>query len=235
MRIAKYIAHSGYCSRRKAEELISNNKVKINSVICNNPATKILYTDSVSVNQKKIYLNDKIRIWVFYKPTGIITTSKDPRGRKTIYDILPKFIPRVISVGRLDINSEGLLLLTNNGDLARYLELPKNKLIRVYRVKIRGKIKKDEILNLSKGIKIDNFRYKPIKARLEKQMFSNAWIRMDLIEGKNREIRKICSHLGLRVIKLIRIKFGKFNIGTLKSGQIKEIKNHSYNDNNYWR
>ena len=102
-------------------------------------------------------------------------------------------------------------------------------------VKIRGKIKKYEILNLSKVIKIDNFRYKPIKARLEKQMFSNAWIRMDLIEGKNREIRKICSHLGLRVIKLIRIKFGKFNIGALKSGQIKEIKNHSYNDNNYWR
>lgn len=235
MRIAKYIAHSGYCSRRKAEELISNNKVKINSIICNNPATKILHNDSVSINKKKIYLNDKIRIWVFYKPVGIITTSKDPEGRKTIYDLLPESVPRVISVGRLDINSEGLLLLTNNGDLARYLELPKNKLIRVYKVEVQGRVKKIRLLNLAKGLTIDNFKYKPIKARLEKQMQSNASIIMNLIEGKNREIRKICSHLGWRVIKLIRIKYGKFNIGTLKPGQIKEIKNHSYNDKNYWR
>ena len=235
MRIAKFIAHSGYCSRRKAEELIINNKVKINSVICNNPATKILYNDSVSINEKKIYLNDKIRVWLFYKPVGIITTSKDPNGRKTIYDVFPKSIPRVISVGRLDINSEGLLLLTNNGDLARYLELPKNKLTRVYRVKVLGRIKKAKLLNLEKGLTIDNFKYKPIKAKLEKQMLSNAWIVMNLIEGKNREIRKICSHFGWRVNKLIRIKYGKFKIGTLKPGQMKEITNHPYNDKNYWR
>ena len=143
---------AGYCSRRKAEELIINNKVKINSVICSNPATKILHNDSVSINQKKIYLNDKIRIWLFYKPLGIITTSKDPSGRKTIYDVLPKSIPRVISVGRLDINSEGLLLLTNNGDFARYLELPKNKLTRVYKVRVQGKIKKARLFKFRKRI-----------------------------------------------------------------------------------
>jgi len=235
MRIAKFISHSGYCSRREAEKLIQQNKVRINSIICNNFATDVLSTDEIFIEERKILLNKIIRLWIFYKPIGVITTSKDPKKRKTIYDILPNTLPRVISVGRLDINSEGLLLLTNNGDLARYLELPKNNLKRVYRVKVQGKVDKTKLLKLKKGVIINKIKYKPINAKLEKQLSSNAWVLMNLFEGKNREVRKICSHFGWRVNKLIRLKYGNFQIGNLKPGQIFEIKNHSYNDKNYWR
>ena len=235
MRIAKYIAHSGYCSRREAEKLISKNVVKINSIICNNPATKVIDSDIITINKKNVILEKKIRIWIFYKPNGIITTSKDPEGRKTVFDLLPKFFPRVITIGRLDINSEGLLLLTNNGDFARFFELPKNKFYRKYKVRLQGIIDKNKLIKLENGITIDKIKYRPIKANLDKQMKSNAWVTIQLTEGKNREIRKICSHFGWRVNKLIRTGYGIFNIGNLKVGDIKEIKDHPYNDKNYWR
>ena len=235
MRIAKFISHSGYCSRRDADKLIFKNKVKINSVVCNNPATKILKTDLVTINNKKFELQIKIRIWKFNKPIGIISSKKDEIGRKTIFNLLPKSLLNIISIGRLDINSEGLILLTNNGDLARHFELPKSNFERVYKVRIQGKVDKIKLKELEKGIMVDKIKYKPIYAKLLKQMGSNAWIEMKLTEGKNREIRKICSSYGWRVNRLIRIKFGEFHIGNLKPGNIKEIKKHNYNDKDYWR
>lgn len=235
MRIAKYISNSGYCSRREAEKLIFNKKVKINSIICDNPATKVSKNDNISINKKKIILKKKLRLWIFNKPVGIITTTRDPYGRKNIFDLLPKSLPRIIAIGRLDINSEGLILLTNNGNFSRYLELPSTKLERVYKVRVRGKVNKINLLKLKNGITINKINYKAINAKLEKQMTSNAWITMSLYEGKNREIRKICSYFGWEVNKLIRIKYGDFHIGNLRSGQIKEIINHNYNDKNYWR
>ena len=230
MRIAKYISHSGYCSRRNAEKLINEKKVKINSIVCQNLATKVSDQDTVKINNHIITLEKNIRLWYFYKPVGIITSSKDPQGRKTVFDLLPKSYPRLITIGRLDINSEGLLLFTNNGDLARYFELPKNNLKRKYRVRVNGKVSKNKLLSLRQGIRIDNISFKPIKANLEKQMKTNAWINMTLSEGKNREIRKICSYFGWRVNKLIRINYGKFSLGNLKPGQIKEVYNHSYHN-----
>ena len=228
MRIAKYISHSGYCSRRNAEKLILANKVKINSKICDTLSTKIAKSDTVKIDNKIINLNKLIRIWCFYKPLGIINTSKDTYNRKTIFDLLPKKLKNLISVGRLDINSEGLLLLTNNGELSRYFELPKNSFRRQYRVRVQGIVDKNKLSILKKGIKIKNFSYKPIIADLEKQSNTNAWIKMTITEGKNREIRKICSHFGWRVNRLIRIKYGEFSIGNLKPGEIKEIKKHTY-------
>tara|TARA_Y100000590_G_scaffold127305_1_gene145535 strand:- start:2980 stop:3681 length:702 start_codon:yes stop_codon:yes gene_type:complete len=228
MRIAKYISHSGYCSRRNAEKLILANKVKINSKICATLSTKIAKSDTVKIDNKIINLNKLIRIWCFYKPLGIINTSKDTHNRKTIFDLLPKKLKNLISVGRLDINSEGLLLLTNNGELSRYFELPKNSFRRQYRVRVQGIVDKNKLSILKKGIKIKNFSYKPIIADLEKQSNTNAWIKMTITEGKNREIRKICSHFGWRVNRLIRIKYGEFSIGNLKPGEIKEIKKHNY-------
>ena len=228
MRIAKYISHSGYCSRRNAEKLILANKVKINSKICATLSTKIAKSDTVKIDNKIINLNKLIRIWCFYKPLGIINTSKDTYNRKTIFDLLPKKLKNLISVGRLDINSEGLLLLTNNGELSRYFELPKNSFRRQYRVRVQGIVDKNKLSILKKGIKIKNFSYKPIIADLEKQSNTNAWIKMTITEGKNREIRKICSHFGWRVNRLIRIKYGEFSIGNLKPGEIKEIKKHNY-------
>ena len=146
MRIAKFISHCGYCSRRDAEKLIIKNKVKINSLICNNPATNVLISDEIFINNKKLKLQKNIKLWKFYKPTGVVTTSRDEKGRKTIYDLLPNSLSKIISIGRLDINSEGLILLTNNGDLARYFELPKSQLKRVYKVKVQGNVEKKQFL-----------------------------------------------------------------------------------------
>ena len=166
MRIAKFISHCGYCSRRDAEKLIIKNKVKINSLICNNPATNVLISDEIFINNKKLKLQKNIKLWKFYKPTGVVTTSRDEKGRKTIYDLLPNSLSKIISIGRLDINSEGLILLTNNGDLARYFELPKSQLKRVYKVKVQGNVEKKQLEFLRKGIKIQGIKYKPIKAKL---------------------------------------------------------------------
>ena len=228
MRIAKFIAQSGYCSRREAEKLIIEKRITINSYTCEKLGTIVSQNDEIKVNGKKIFLPTNVRMWKFYKPIGIITTSKDPQSRKTIYDILPGSIPRVISIGRLDINSEGLLLLTNNGNLARHIELPKNKFIRKYRVRLKGLVDKKKLQSLSSGINIDNTKYKAIKAKLIKQNSSNAWITMELSEGKNREIRKICNHFGWQVNRLIRTHYGEYSLQNLKPGDLQEIKNHSF-------
>ena len=222
IRVAKLIAQAGYCSRREAEEMIEEGRVQVNGVTITTPATFI--TDhSVKIDGKLINQKQEIRLWLFYKPQGILTTTKDPEGRKTIFDLLPKTLPRAIGVGRLDYNTEGLLLLTTNGQLARHLELPKNKYIRKYRARVFGKIDRDRLKKLEKGITVDGIRYAGIKAEVEVEKESNSWLKISLEEGKNREIRKVMEFLGLQVNRLIRVSFGPFKLEDLRVGEVKEI------------
>lgn len=224
MRIAKYIANSGVCSRRDAEKKILAGAVKINGMMIDSPATNVVDGDQILVDGQVIELN-KPRLWLYYKPVGLITTHKDPQNRPTIFDSLPQTMPRVISVGRLDFNSEGLLLLTNSGDLARELENPANKITRCYKVKIFGH---GPAINLrDKKLIIDGIRYHP---KLIQKMDNTPqdklthWYWVELEEGKNREIRKIFDYYGYRVLKLIRMSFGQYSVGNLKPGEIKEVQ-----------
>ena len=225
MRIAKFISNSGYCSRRDAEKLISQKKVYINNKICLEPNINVSINDKIEIDKKKIILRNELKLWKFYKPVKIICTNKDPQKRKTIFDILPKKMPRVISIGRLDYMSEGLLLLTNNGDYARKMELPSSNIIRIYKVFIKGSIDKEKINLINKGIKINKIIYNKIKIKIEKKNNNNAWLIFKLKEGKNREIRKICEYFNWHIIKLIRIQYGKFKISNQKPGEIMEVKN----------
>ncbi len=225
MRIAKFISNSGYCSRRDAEKLISQRKVYINNKICLEPNINVSINDKIEIDKKKIILRNELKLWKFYKPVKIICTNKDPQKRKTIFDILPKKMPRVISIGRLDYMSEGLLLLTNNGDYARKMELPSSNIIRIYKVFIKGSIDKEKIDLINKGIKINKIIYKKIKVKIEKKNNNNACLIFKLKEGKNREIRKICEYFNWYIIKLICIQYGKFKISNQKPGEIMEVKN----------
>ena len=224
MRIAKYISNSGYCSRREAEKLILNKKVKINNILCNHPSIKVSEKDDIKINNKIIKLNKILRLWKLNKPTKIICTNNDPQKRKTIFDLIPKNYPRLISIGRLDYMSEGLILLTNNGNFARKLELPSTKYERIYRVSIRGLVKDVDIKTINKGIKIDKIEYKNIKIIMEKYIKPYSWLIFKLKEGKNREIRKICDNFSWNISRLIRIQFGPYKLKNLKKGQIIEIK-----------
>ncbi len=222
IRVAKYIAHAGYCSRRDAEALILEGRVKVNGETITTPAT--LITDhSVKIDDKLIKADKEIRLWLFHKPQGIITSNKDEQNRKTIFDFMPKSMPRVVSIGRLDFNTEGLLLLTTNGDFARHMELPKNKWARKYRARVFGKIDMERLKKLEKGIKIDGVRYGSIKVDLDVEKDSNSWLTITIEEGKNREIRKVMEHFGLKVNRLIRTSFGPFTLGQLKVGELHEI------------
>jgi 23S rRNA pseudouridine2605 synthase len=222
IRIAKYIAHASICSRREAEELIVQGSVKVNGQVIDSPAT-IITDQSVKVNDKLISLKNDVRLFIFHKPKGIITTNKDEKGRKTIFDILPKNLPRLISVGRLDFNTEGLILFTNNGDFARFLELPKNKITRVYRARVFGKIDIERLKRLDKGITINGVKYRKIKVKVDSEKESNSWLTISLEEGKNREIRKVMEEIGLIVNRLIRVSYSEISLGDLKVGEIQEI------------
>ena len=228
MRIAKYIAHAGYCSRRQAEELIYQKKVMINGYLCISPATNVLESDVIQVDYKEINIQNEIKLWKFHKPAGIITTTNDPKNRKTVFDLIPKNLPRLMTVGRLDRNSEGLLLLTNNGTLSRYFELPKNKIIRSYSVRIKGKVEENQLNVIRRGITVDRIRYAPIKVKVESYNISSTWLKMELIEGKNREIRKICSQLGWDVHRLVRTNYGEFSIGKLQKGKIEDLTSNKF-------
>lgn len=222
IRIAKLIAQSGRCSRREAEELIAEGRVAVNGQIIDSPATFI--TDqSVKIDDKLINKKQDRRVWLFHKPTGYLTTTKDPQGRKTIFDLLPKNMPRVIAVGRLDFNTEGLLLLTTDGAVARYAELPKNKWVRTYRARVFGKINPDRLKRLERGVTVDGVRYGSIKVEIDVERDSNSWLIISIEEGKNREIRKVMEFVGLQVNRLIRVSFGSFSLGSLPVGQVKEI------------
>ena len=222
-RIAKVMARAGLCSRRDAERWIAEGRVMVNQEKLRTPAYNVKSDDIIKVDGKVLPEADRVRLWRYHKPRGLVTTAKDERGRETIFDQLPEHLPRVISVGRLDINSEGLLLLTNDGALARQLELPSNAWRRNYRVRVNGHIEQDVLDGLKKGITIEGMRYGAIEAKLERQQGDNAWLSMGLSEGKNREIRKICEYFGWPVSRLIRVSFGPFQLGHLEKGEVEEV------------
>jgi 23S rRNA pseudouridine2605 synthase len=222
-RIAKALARAGVCSRRDAERLIAEGRVSVNGRKLETPAVKVTGADDIRVDGKPVAAPEPSRLWRYHKPTGLVTTHRDPQGRPTVFERLPDTLPRVISVGRLDLTSEGLLLLTNDGDLARMLELPSNGWVRRYRARAFGKIAQAELDKLAEGVAIDGVKYGPINAELDRQQSGNAWITLSLHEGKNREVRRVLEALGLRVNRLIRTAYGPFQLGLMKPGEIEEI------------
>ncbi len=222
-RIAKLIARAGVCSRRDAEKLIAEGRVTLDGEIVKTPATRVGENHVVAVDGKPLQEPENARIWRYHKPAGLVTTHKDPEGRPTVFQNLPKTLPRVVSVGRLDVNSEGLLLLTNDGALARRLELPAAGWNRKYRVRLFGKITQAELETLAMGITIDGITYGPVLADLERTKGMYSWASVTLKEGKNREVKRLMEHFGLRVARLIRVQFGPFHLGQLEEGQVEEI------------
>ncbi|PCJ24725.1 MAG: pseudouridine synthase [Rickettsiales bacterium] len=221
MRIAKFIANAGICSRRAAERLIEDGEVSVDGEVIDSPALNISDENIIKVGGKLVGAIPKARLWVYYKPLGLITTNSDPQDRPTIFQALEGKLPRVISVGRLDINSEGLLLLTNNGDLSRYLESPSTNCERIYKVRTFGKGREVAIRN--KKIVIDGVNYHPKLISLTKKTVSNSWYKVVLTEGKNREIRRLFEHFGFEVSRLIRTDFGKYSLGNMKPGDLLEV------------
>lgn len=219
-RLAKVISNAGLCSRRDAEVLIKNNQVKVDGVIVNSPAIKVSHISTIEVSGRVITQEKLIRLWRYYKPVGLITTHKDTHGRATVFANL-QGLPRVISIGRLDLNSEGLLLLTNNGDLARQLELPDTKMERIYKVRAYGN--PSILLKNYQNITIEQVRYYVKSIELVKSSNSNSWFEVVLTEGKNREIRRIFEYFGLQVNRLIRIQYGDFVLGNLQPNEYQEI------------
>ena len=223
-RIAKRIARAGICSRREAERLILEGKVKVNQEVISSPALNVTDTDKISVDGKRLPQAEQARLWRYYKPRGLIVSARDEKGRETIFDALPDHLPRVISVGRLDFDSEGLLLLTNDGGLARHLELPSTGWSRRYKVRVQGRVDEARLAELKHGITVEGVRYGEIEASLETQMNSNAWLTIAIKEGKNREVRRIMEHLGHPVSRLIRLSYGPFQLGNLDKGKVEEIR-----------
>lgn len=222
-RLAKRIARAGICSRRDAEVWIANGRVTVGGKKITTPAFNVSEKDAVKVDGKLLEAKQETRLWLYHKPIGLVTTHKDPQGRQTIFDHIPKTLPRVISVGRLDLNSEGLLLLTNDGDLSRKLELPSTGWIRRYRVRAFGSVSDDVLKKMRAGVKVDGVDYQPMEVTLDSQKKDNAWLTVGLREGKNREIRKIFEYFGLKVSRLIRTSYGPFQLGSLGKGEVKEV------------
>jgi len=222
-RIAKVIARAGLCSRRDAERWIADGRVVVDGEKLTTPAFTVTAANTVVVDGKPLSGNDETKVWRYHKPTGLIVSHKDPEGRATIFERLPASLPRVISVGRLDLNSEGLMLLTNSGELARHMERPDTGWIRRYRVRVNGRVDASALQKLEKGVTISGIRYGSVKAELDLQKGANAWLTLALTEGKNREIRKIMEHLGYRVTRLIRTAYGPFQLGNMERGAVVEV------------
>jgi 23S rRNA pseudouridine2605 synthase len=222
-RVSKRLARAGVCSRRDAERWIAEGRVAVNGKVLDSPALTVCLTDVVVVDGVAIGEPERTRLWRYNKPAGLVTSHKDPQGRPTVFEKMPAEMPRVISVGRLDISSEGLLLLTNDGELARRLELPATGWVRRYRVRVHGEVDPAVLLRLEKGLRIEDVDYGPIKALLDRQQGSNAWLTVSLKEGKNREVRRVMEHLGWQVTRLIRVAYGPFQLGTLADGAVEEV------------
>jgi 23S rRNA pseudouridine2605 synthase len=222
-RIAKYLSRAGVASRRDVERMLAEGTIKLNGKTVTHPATFISAGDVVQVNGKVVDQPDRTRVWRYHKPEGLVTTHKDPEGRPTVFEKLRLQLPRVVSVGRLDLTSEGLLLLTNDGGLARQLELPATGWLRRYRVRVFGVPNEGALKALAKGVTVDGVRYGPIEAEVDAKKGDNTWLTVSLREGRNREIRRVMAHLGLSVSRLIRIAYGPFQLGTLERGGIEEI------------
>lgn len=222
-RIAKVIARAGICSRRDAEKLIDDGRVALNGETVRQPGTRVRADQIVSVDGRPLVEPERTRLWRYHKPAGLVTTHRDPQGRPTVFQSLPKSLPRVVSVGRLDVNSEGLLLLTNDGALARKLELPASGWNRQYRVRLFGKVGQKDLDRLAEGVKIAGIKYGPIIADLERSKGMYSWARVSLAEGKNREVKRVMESLGLKVARLIRVRFGPFHLGQLQASAVEEI------------
>lgn len=222
-RIAKWLARAGVASRRDAEKIIAEGRVKLSGKLVTQPATFVQPDDVVSVDNQPVSEPERTRLFRFHKPAGLVTTHRDPEGRPTVFERLPEGLPRLISVGRLDLSSEGLLLLTNDGALARRLELPSNAWVRRYRVRVFGHVDPAVLAGLKNGITIQGVRYGSIEAGLDSRKGDNAWLTMALQEGKNREIRRVMAHLGLEVSRLLRVAYGPFQLGTLERGLVDEV------------
>ena len=222
-RLAKYMARTGVCSRRQAEEYILQKRVTVNGEIISTPAFNVEGNEVILLDGEKLPETETTKLFLFYKPVGVVTTHKDEKGRQTVFDILPDTLPRLVSVGRLDLNSEGLLLLTNNGELSRELELPKNAWSRRYRVRVHGKIDEAKLKSLENGVVVDGISYGKVSVTIDQQIGTNAWLTVTLSEGKNREIRKLMKFVGLEVARLIRVSYGPFQLGNLKKGEIKQV------------
>jgi 23S rRNA pseudouridine2605 synthase len=222
-RIAKWLARAGVASRRDAEAMLAQGVVRLNGNVVEHPATFVTAGDVIQVNGKVVDPPDRTRVWRYHKPEGLVTTHKDPEGRPTVFDKLRSQLPRVVSVGRLDLTSEGLLLLTNDGSLARRLELPSNGWLRRYRVRVFGSPDVAALKALTRGVTVDGVRYGPIEAEVDARKGDNTWLTVSLREGRNREIRRVMAHLGLSVSRLIRVAYGPFQLGSLERGGIEEI------------
>ncbi len=222
-RIAKVIARAGLASRREAEAWIAAGRVAVNGAKIASPALNVTPADKIVVDGKPLPGAERTRLFLYHKPRGLVTTSSDPQGRPTIFGALPKDLPRLISIGRLDLSTEGLLLLTNDGGLARALELPSTAWLRRYRVRAHGKVTQADLDVLRDGVTVDGINYGPIEAVLDREQTSNVWITFGIREGKNREVRNVLRHLGLQVARLIRVSFGPFQLGELAEGEVAEV------------
>jgi len=229
-RIAKVMARAGLCSRREAEAWIAEGRVAVNGAVLASPAYNVTPDDDVRVDGQRLSAPERTRLFLFHKPRGLVTTSKDPEGRQTIFDALPPDLPRVVAIGRLDINTEGLLLLTNDGGLARVLELPSTGWLRRYRVRAHGAVDQAQLDALRDGVTVEGVDYAGIEAKLDREQGSNAWITMGLREGKNREIKRVLEHMGLSVNRLIRVSFGPFELGDLAEGEVAEVRTRVLRD-----
>ncbi|KQQ81319.1 pseudouridylate synthase [Aureimonas sp. Leaf324] len=230
MRIAKRLARAGIASRRDAEGMIADGRVTLNGKRLDSPAQDVTNSDRIEIDGKPLPPIERTRLWLFHKPAGSVTTNRDPEGRPTVFDRLPEDMPRVLTVGRLDINTEGLLLLTNDGGLARILELPSTGWLRRYRVRAHGEISQEKLDELRQGIAVDGVFYGAIEATLDRTQGSNVWMTIGLREGKNREVKRVLGHLGLDVNRLIRLSFGPFQLGELEEGAVQEIKGRMLRD-----
>jgi 23S rRNA pseudouridine2605 synthase len=222
-RVAKLLARAGVCSRRDAERWIAEGRVSVDGQVLTTPAVTVTPANEVRVDGVPLPAPERPRLWRYHKPAGLVTTHRDEKGRPTVFDTLSKELPRLISIGRLDLNSEGLLLLTNDGALARRLELPSTGWIRRYKVRVHGEVEPARLAALEGGTTVDGVSYGPIRASLEREQGSNAWIAMALREGRNREVRRVLEYLGLQVTRLIRLSYGPFQLGNLARGEVAEV------------
>jgi 23S rRNA pseudouridine2605 synthase len=224
IRIAKFLSNKGYGSRREIEQLIIKKKIIVNKEIISSPIIFVSDADEIIINNRKINLQKKLEIWKFYKPLNYITSRNKQDDRPIIYDLLPFNLKKIKTVGRLDINSEGLLLLTDDGEIIRNLELPKNKFIRKYKVRVYGYIDENSLNRISKGVKINNIQYAPFEYKLLKKGNANSWLEFQVYEGKNNEIRNLCTAVNLQVNRLIRIEYGPFKLKNLLPGKVEKVE-----------
>ncbi len=229
-RIAKVLARAGIASRREAERMIEAGRVTVNGKTIDSPALNVTPSDRITVDGKPVAEPEPARLWLYHKPTGLVTTNRDEKGRPTIFDNLPEDMPRVMSVGRLDLNSEGLLLLTNDGAIKRKLELPSTGWLRKYRVRINGRPKDEDFAPLRQGLVIEGEKFQPMTVTLDRQQGANAWLTIGLREGKNREIRRAIEDIGFTVNRLLRVSYGPFQLGNLKPGEVEEIRRRVLRD-----